>query len=158
MTAATIITRYGLQSHPEGGWYREVYRSAMPVGQPPGYAGERSALTAIYFLLEQDDFSAFHRVRGEEAWIHLAGAPLELVLLDNGPARLLLTSPGGGGAPLLVVPPGVLQAARSLGDFTLVSCLVAPGFEFADFSLPGRQELLLSYAGYESLIREFTRS
>ncbi|HEY5973755.1 MAG TPA: cupin domain-containing protein, partial [Geobacteraceae bacterium] len=109
-------------------------------------------------LLEQDDFSALHRVRGEEAWLHLAGAPLELVLLGNGPERSLLTAPGGGGVPLLVVPPGVLQAARSLGEFTLVSCLVAPGFDFVDFSLPSRQELLLAYPQFEGLIREFTRS
>jgi uncharacterized protein len=157
-SAESLIEKYDLQRHPEGGWYRESYRSQLSVGQPAGYPGERSALTVIYFLLAEGDFSSFHRVRGEEVWVHLAGAPLELVLLDREPDRRLLTPAGGGGAPVVVVPPTMLQAARSLGDFTLVSCLVAPGFDFADFSMPPRAALLAGYPHHVELIERFTRS
>ena len=156
-TAPYLIEKYELQRHPEGGWYREIYRSNLQLGQPAGYPGERTALTAIYFLLEGGDFSAFHRVRGEEAWLHLAGAPLELILLDREPERHLLTGVNGGGEPLVVVPPGVLQAARSLGDFTLVSCLVAPGFDFADFTMPTRAELVAVHPDHAAVITQFTR-
>lgn len=156
MTADDYIGLYRLQRHPEGGWYREVHRSAVSLGLLAGYCGERTALTAIYFLLAAGDFSAFHQVRSEEAWVHLAGAPLELVLFGEEP-RIVPLAPAGYGEPLAVVPPGMLQAARSLGEFTLVSCLVAPGFDFADFTIPPRDELLRDYPQHEALVRRFTR-
>lgn len=157
MTAEQLIQKYALMPHPEGGWYREVYRSSRSVGIPAGYPGERSSLTVIYFLLAAGDFSAFHRVRSEEVWVHLAGAPLELVVLEEAALVHLLGRPGETGEPLAVVPPLALQAARTTGDFTLVSCLVAPGFDFADFEIPSREELLRRYPRHESLIRRFTR-
>ncbi len=155
--AQSIIDRYDLQPHPEGGWYREVHRSTHSLGVLPGYAGERTALSAIYFLLAAGDFSAFHRVRSEEVWVHLAGDPLELVLLDQEPRPLTLAHPGGDGEPLLVVPPGILQAARPLGAFTLVTCLVAPGFDFADFELLSRAELEALFPRHTEVVRRFTR-
>jgi uncharacterized protein len=157
MDPAEIIARYNLKPHPEGGWFAEVHRSHCPVGTPAGYPGARVALTAIYFLLCQGDFSAFHTVTGEEIWIHLAGAPLELALIDPAPRVLRLTAPGEDGEPLLVVPPGVLQAARSLGSYTLTSCLVAPGFDFDDFRMPRAAELLAAHPEAAELIRRFTR-
>jgi uncharacterized protein len=157
MDQAALIARFNLKPHPEGGWFAEVHRSQSSVGTPAGYPGERVALTAIYFLLCQGEFSAFHRVIGEEIWIHLAGAPLELVLLEAEPKLLKLSAPGDQGEPLLVVPPGVLQAARSLGPFTLTSCLVAPGFDFDDFSMPRAAELLAAYPESAELIGKFTR-
>jgi len=156
MTGAEYIDLYRLQPHPEGGWYREVHRSTTSLGLLPGYPGKRTALTAIYFLLAAGEFSAFHRVRSEEAWVHLAGAPLELVLLEKEP-RFRTIAPAGYGEPLAVVPAGALQAARTLGEFTLVSCLVAPGFDFADFEIPSRKELLRSHPRYAHLVRSFTR-
>ncbi len=156
--ARRLIDRYDLQPHPEGGWYREVHRSARSVGLLPGYPGERAALTAIYFLLAAGEFSAFHRVRSEELWVHLAGDPLELVLLDEEPRRLILAPAGGDGEPLLVVPPGVFQAARPMGEFAFVSCLVAPAFDFADFELPTRAELEALFPHHVELVRRFTRS
>jgi uncharacterized protein len=152
-----IIARYELKPHPEGGWFAEVHRSQRSVGCPDGYPGERVALTAIYFLLCEGEFSAFHSVTSEEIWIHLAGAPLQLVLLDPQPRTLTLCAPGGDGEPLLVVPPDVLQAARSTGPYTLTSCLVAPGFDFDDFRMPGAAELLASHPGCATLINQFTR-
>jgi predicted cupin superfamily sugar epimerase len=157
LTAEQLILKYALKPHPEGGWYREVYRSSRSVGTPAGYPGERSPLTVIYFLLAAGDFSAFHRVRSEEAWVHLAGAPLELVVLEEEALVHLLGRPGETEEPLAVVPPEALQAARTLGDFTLVSCLVAPGFDFADFEIPSREDLLRRYPRHEALIRRFTR-
>lgn len=156
-TAAEVIAAHRLAAHPEGGYYREVHRSPRGIGVPAGYPGERVAVTAIYFLLEAGDFSAFHRVRGEEVWVHLAGADLELVVLEDGVSVQCLGAADRGGTPLAVVPAGVLQAARSLGPWTLMSCLVAPGFEFADFELPSRAALLARHPDHEELVRRFTR-
>lgn len=157
MTAEGLIQRYGLKPHPEGGWYREIHRSQASVGIPAGYPGERPALTVIHFLLSAGDCSAFHRVRSEEVWIHLAGAPLELLVLGQEPPLRVLDRAGSAGEPVAVVPPGGIQAARTLGDFTLVSCLVAPGFDFADFELLPPGDLLRSHPHQEPLIRRFTR-
>ncbi|GFO70686.1 hypothetical protein GMLC_42650 [Geomonas limicola] len=156
--AEALIARYGLKPHPEGGWFAEVHRSGRSVGTPQGYPGERVALTAIYFLLREGDFSAFHSVTSEEVWIHLAGAPLELALLDPEPQLVTLAAPGEPGESLIVVAPDVPQAARSLGAFTLTSCLVAPGFDFDDFRMPRAAELLERYPHAAELITRFTRS
>lgn len=155
--AGRLIERYRLHPHPEGGWFREFHRSGRSVGAPEGYPGERTALTAIYFLLAADDFSAFHRVRSEEVWVYLAGDPLQIVLLDRDLSFRTVGPVAGGCDPLVIVPPGMLQGARTLGDFTLVSCLVAPGFDFSDFVMPHRDELLRAWPEHEALVRRFTR-
>ena len=152
-----VILRYGLRPHPEGGHFREVYRSARRLSALPGDSRERAAVTAIYFLLSGGEFSAFHRVRSDELWIHLAGAPLELVLLEKGPRSHRLAPAGGKDTPLVAVPAGVLQAARSFGEWTLVTCVVAPGFDFADFEMPSQEDLLKIYPTHSDLIRRFTR-
>lgn len=152
-----IIAAYRLERHPEGGWFREVHRSSRPLGQIPGYPGARTAFTTIYFLLTRGDFSAFHRLRSEEAWIHLAGDPLELIVMGREVLRIRLGPVTEGGDPVAVVPSGELQAARSSGEYTLAACFVAPGFEFADFSMPSREELLREYPDRRELILAFTR-
>lgn len=152
-----IIAAYRLERHPEGGWFREVHRSSRPLGQIPGYPEGRAAFTAIYFLLARGDFSAFHRLRSEEAWIHLAGDPLELILMGREVRRVNLGPATGGGSPVAVVPAGELQAARTLGEYTLSACIVVPGFEFADFSMPPREDLLREYPDRRELILAFTR-
>lgn len=157
LTAPEVIRRYGLRPHPEGGHYREVHRSDRRLGLLPGYPGERVALTAIYFLLARGEFSAFHRVRSEEVWVHLAGAPLELVVLDRAARTHRLAPAGSDGTPLVAVPPGALQAARPLDDWSLVTCLVAPGFDFADFEMPGREELLAAHPAHRQIVCRFTR-
>jgi predicted cupin superfamily sugar epimerase len=131
-----------LAPHPEGGWYRETWRSELTVGQsalPPDYTGPRSAGTAILFLLMPGQQSAWHTVRSAELWFHHRGGPL---LLEVGPEQagattLFLGSDiGAGEQPQLVVPPGHWQRARPRDDEpTLVSCVVVPGFDFADFAL-----------------------
>jgi predicted cupin superfamily sugar epimerase len=157
-SSAELISRLGLQAHPEGGWYREIHRSSASLGTPPGYPGERTALTAIHFLLAEGECSAFHRVRSEEVWVHLAGAPIELSTLGDPPAVRTIAAVGAGGDPLAVVPPGCLQAARPLGGWALAACLVAPGFEFADFEIPGVEELIARYPLQRDLIARYTRS
>ncbi len=128
------IARLDLQPHPEGGWYREIHRSEIPVQRPDGSL--RAGLTVILFLLGKGETSRWHRVSGaDEVWAHAGGDPLELSWLppQGGPtARILL---GSGHQPVAVVPANHWQAARCLGAWTLVSCCVGPGFDFADFAL-----------------------
>ncbi len=153
-----IISSYGLSPHPEGGWYREFHCSRKVFENLPGYPGPRAAVTAIYFCLREGEFSAFHRLRSEEVWVHLAGGPLELVLLEPGnPRRLRIASAGAGGPPAAVVPPGTVQAARPVGGFAFVACLVAPGFAFEDFEMAERDALLEAYPGFAETIRSMTR-
>jgi hypothetical protein len=138
-TVDTLIERYQLQSHPEGGWYRELHRSPLEVQRADGEG--RSALTLILFLLPGGAVSRWHRVAGaDESWHFIGGDPLELLQLPpagGDPQRswlgFALEDPSL--LPVAVVPAGWWQAARSLGAWSLVSCCVGPGFSFADFSL-----------------------
>ncbi len=129
MTADQIIQHLGLQQHPEGGWYRETWR-AENEGRPAG--------TCIYFLLKGGENSHWHRVDATEIWLFHAGAPLVLSMAETaeGPAQdHLLTPDLIKGAPQQIVPKGHWQAARTTGDYTLVSCTVSPGFQFEGFEL-----------------------
>lgn len=128
-TAAEIITLLDLKPHPEGGHYRETFRDPLP-------EGGRSASTAIYFLLAAGESSHWHRVDATETWHFHAGAPLELRIADPVERKLVLGSDlMAGQIPQGIVPTGAWQAARSLGDWTLVGCTVAPGFDFAGFEM-----------------------
>jgi predicted cupin superfamily sugar epimerase len=139
MTAGDIIARLGLQPHPEGGHYREMYRGV------PLVEGDRSPGTAIYFLLREGARSHWHRVvDADEIWHHYAGAPLELSLSEDGRTvkHLRLGADLGlGERPQGIAPRNVWQAARSLGAWTLVGCTVSPAFDFSGFELapPGWQ-------------------
>jgi hypothetical protein len=126
MTAAEIIALLDLAPHPEGGWYRQTFRdTAGPEA--------RGASTAIYFLLEAGQESRWHRVDAAEVWHHYAGAPLLLTI--GGTEHRLGADLAAGQRPQAVVPVGDWQKARSLGDWTLVGCTVAPGFDFAGFEM-----------------------
>jgi uncharacterized protein len=136
--------RLDLSPHPEGGWFRETWRSDLTFGQsalPQDYNGPRSAGTAILFLLMPGQQSAWHTVRSAELWLYHRGSPL---LLELGPEQgsattlLLGSDVDAGERPQLLVPPGHWQRARPRDDEpTLVSCVVVPGFDFADFALAG---------------------
>lgn len=135
--AADLIDRLGLQPHPEGGFYREVFRSALTV-RPDDARPPRSALTLIYFLLVDGAHSRWHRVTSDEAWSWVEGDPLELSSIDaalTAFTRDLLASPAEGREAAAVVPAGDWQAARTTGAYTLVTCAVGPGFDFADFAM-----------------------
>ncbi|MEU6741744.1 cupin domain-containing protein [Streptosporangium sandarakinum] len=129
----------GLLPHPEGGWYRETWRTSLDV-TPPGYGGPRATATGIYFLLEPGEESRPHVVRSDEVWLWHRGGPLLLVLggHEGQPARTVVLGPRveEGQVPQAVVPGGTWQAARPAGEEgVLVSCVVSPGFDFADFRM-----------------------
>ncbi|WP_299041530.1 cupin domain-containing protein [uncultured Tateyamaria sp.] len=129
MTAQEIIAHLGLQPHPEGGHYRQTWMAEN---------GGRATGTCIYFLLAAGESSHWHKVDATEIWLYHAGAPLVLSLCadDAGPAQdHLLTPDLSAGAPQIIVPEGQWQAARTTGDYTLVSCTVSPGFQFEGFTL-----------------------
>jgi uncharacterized protein len=142
--AQTLIDRLGLAAHPEGGWYRETFRSPAIVRHPDG-RGERSALTTIDFLLTAGQFSAWHRVASDEVWHLVEGGPLRLWLAPPSLDRLErveLRAVDAAAAPRHTVPAGWWQAAEPLGELALVGATVAPGFDFADFSF-GREDAAL---------------
>jgi predicted cupin superfamily sugar epimerase len=158
--ARAIVEALQLQPHPEGGYYRETFRAPLALhGLPHG--GPRAASTAIYFLLPAGGLSALHRVRSDEAWHHYQGSPVELHLIQDGGAHevhVLGSELRAGQRPQLVVPAGVWQAAVALGPrFSLCGCTVAPGFDFADFELPPRAELLQRFPRQAALITKLTR-
>lgn len=141
-TAADVIRLLALEPHPEGGHFRETFRDPHLIFRPPlaeqGRVGaERAASTAIYFLLARGERSHWHRVDAVEIWHWYAGAPLDLEIVDVGRReRITLGSAlAAGERPQAIVPAHAWQAAQSLGDWTLVGCTVAPGFEFAKFEL-----------------------
>jgi predicted cupin superfamily sugar epimerase len=129
-----------LLPHPEGGWFRETWRTAVEF-EPPGYGGSRHSATGIYFLLQSGEESVWHMVRSDEVWLWHRGGPLTLLLGGAGetPAATPRTVTLGpaverGQVPQAVVPAGTWQAARPVGpEEVLVSCVVSPGFDFADF-------------------------
>jgi predicted cupin superfamily sugar epimerase len=149
----------GLTAHPEGGWFREVYRSPERVARealPPRFAGERLLATAILYLLAGGERSCFHRLRADEVWAHHAGGAMHLHLLERGGARRVVV---GGETPQVTVPHGTWFAAEPEpgAAFALAGCFVSPGFEYEDFELAGRAPLLAEYPLERPLVTRFTR-
>ena len=137
--AAALIASLDLKPHPEGGFYREIFRSSSHVTPADG-RGTRAALTTIYFLLPAGTNSRWHRVTSDEVWHLYEGGPLELLELDahgDSPRQHVLAALADGmdAAPVRTIPAGHWQAARPLGDYALVGCTVGPGFDFADFTM-----------------------
>jgi len=131
MTARDVIARLGLKPHPEGGHFRETWRTETG-------PGERSAGSAIYYLLAAGEKSHWHRVDADEIWHFYAGASLTLSMAADGQAvreTILGIDIAAGQAPQIVVPAGHWQAAESRGGWTLVGCTVSPGFEFSGFQM-----------------------
>lgn len=155
----TLVEALRLEPHPEGGWYREVHRAAKTLELP---RGPRAACTAVHYVLPGDSFSALHRVASDEIWSWYDGAPLELSLLDAGgryTRHVLGRDPAAGETPLAVVPAGCWQGARPVGDGAAwCGCFVAPGFDFADFELAERAELLAAHPAHAELILQLTRA
>jgi predicted cupin superfamily sugar epimerase len=150
-TAETWIRELALERHPEGGWYRRVYASEMRT------VNGRPVMTSIYYLLEGSDFSALHRLQSDEQWHFYAGDPLTLHLIHPGGtgSEAVLRS---GGPLQFTVKAGQLFGATVDGDYALVGCTVAPGFDFSEFEMPSRDALLRAYPEYGGLIRRLTRS
>jgi predicted cupin superfamily sugar epimerase len=143
--AGELVMALGLTPHPEGGFFRELFRSPRPVDPLDGRP-QRPALTSIDFLLARGQFSAWHRVRSDEAWHLLEGGPMRLWWLAADLSRLEGCEVGPvdadhpGRAPRHVVPAGAWQAAEPLGDFAYCGATVGPGFDFNDFAF-GRDDV-----------------
>lgn len=137
-----LARRLDLARHPEGGWYRQTWRTATTVS-PEGYGGRRPTATGIYYLLSPGEESVWHQVRSDELWLHHLGAPLSLRIAGHGsePAdqwHEVVLSPAleQGHTLQALVPAGHWQSAHPIGDDqVLVSCIVSPGFDFADFRI-----------------------
>jgi predicted cupin superfamily sugar epimerase len=162
LTADQVIEELALVAHPEGGWFRESFRSTLSVGDAV-HASEHAASTAIYFLLRQGEFSAFHWLNSDEVWHHYSGDVLELHVMDaKGGLQAVRVGTGlaHGERPQAVVPREHWQAARVAAGpagFVLCGCTVAPGFEFSDFVMPPRAELVERFPQHTALITSLTR-
>ncbi|WP_316825486.1 cupin domain-containing protein [Pedobacter miscanthi] len=157
--ASYWVEKLGLQSHPEGGYYKEVYRSADEVTET-GSNKKKSAITSIYYLLEKSDFSAFHRISSDEIWyFHKGDALIVHILESDGRLNSVELSEDSSGVFSHAVNGGRWFSAElkeKLG-FALVSCAVAPGFEFAEFELATKRELCSEFSNYTEIIDRLCR-
>ncbi|XLS30544.1 cupin domain-containing protein [Flavobacteriaceae bacterium M23B6Z8] len=161
-----LVTKYKLQPHPEGGFYKETYRSKGSIPKAAlsdGFAGDRNFSTAIYFLLTAGNFSAFHRIQQDEVWHFYDGEPLEVHVIDtegNYHCQELHNDLESAGIPQFTVPAGCWFAScvKGGGSYSFVGCTVAPGFDFADFELAKRESLANEYPQYKTIIHQLTRS
>ena len=162
-TAKYWIEKLDLKQHPEGGFYSETYRSKETIAQnalPDRYTSDHSFGTAIYFLLRSEDVSAFHRLKSDELWFFHLGSSVEVVFLtENGIESHILGADYEKGERLqLVIPANTWFGARVLtpdNNFVLVSCTVSPGFEFQDFELAQKEDLLAEFVGCKEVISQF---
>ena len=151
-----------MNAHPEGGWYKEVYRSSGSIPHkalPTEFTGSRSYCTSIYFLLEKGQISAFHRIKSDEIWHFYAGHPLNVHIIhpDGKPGLIKLGRNYDAGESLqAVVPAGCWFGSFTEENYSLVGCTVAPGFDFGDFEMAERQILLEKYPDYSEIILKLT--
>lgn len=155
------IQKLNLQPHPEGGFYSELYRSNLRVNRIADAANKSySACTSIYYLLEGNDFSSFHRLASDEIWYFHKGAPLFIHLIDNdGNYTSQELSDQETGVFSFRVEAGIWFAASIPGGigYTLVSCVVAPGFEFAEFKLANKDQLISLYPQHTQILNQWCR-
>jgi predicted cupin superfamily sugar epimerase len=164
MDARYWIDTLGLTAHPEGGHFREVYRASEGISGealPARFQAQRSFSTGIYYLLQKGDFSAFHRIKQDELWHFYDGSPFRLITMASQRVTVhrLGRDPSKGQLPLCVIPAGTLFAValEPKASWGLAGCTVAPGFDFADFEMPGREDLLLEYPEHRDWIERHTR-
>ena len=159
------IQKLRLEPHPEGGYFRQTYRSDVVIARealPSGFTGARAASTAIYFLLEGENFSAFHRLRSDEVWHFYTGSPVvvHLIQRDGAYSSILLGCDlEAGQVPQAVVRAGCWFASHVADwkSFAVVGCTVAPGFDFQDFEMGKRAELMARFPRQRELIERLTR-
>jgi len=159
------IEKLQLCPHPEGGWFSAAYRSAEQIRKeclPDRFPGARAVVSSIYYLLTRDDFSAFHRIRSVEIWNYYAGVSLTLYVLepDGGLSELQLGGNADNGEIFqAAVEPGrwFAAAVNDPGEFCLVGCTVTPGFDYEDFELARRKDLIAEYPQHKAVIERLTR-
>ncbi|MFK7953598.1 MAG: cupin domain-containing protein [Ekhidna sp.] len=163
--AEDLIQKLQLQKHPEGGYFKEVYRSNEQIsktGLPNRFAGSKSFGTSIYFMLTSDSFSAFHKINQDETWHFYEGSTIELHMINTEGVHSTVLI----GSKLeednhfqFTVSGNVWFAAKVIesNNYSLVGCTVAPGFDFDDFSLANRNDLISSFPNCAEIIEQFTR-
>ncbi len=159
-----LIDHFNLQPHPEGGYFKETYRSDKLIKKNAlgeNFTEDHVYSTAIYFLLKSGEKSKFHKIKQDEMWHYYFGSPLKVIAIDNnGKVSEHILSPNikNGHAFQALVPANTWLAAYPLeqDSYTLVGCTVAPGFEFSDFTMAEREELLAEYPRHEELIKKLT--
>lgn len=164
MTAEYFIKHLQLQPHPEGGFFKETYRSNGIIASSclHGTNGDRNYSTAIYFLLQQSDFSAFHRINSDECWHFYEGGTLLIHVIDEN-EKYSCTRLGrkihDGEVFQFVVPANCWFASEPAPgtEFTLVGCTVAPGFDFSDFEMADQKKLMKAYPQYHSIVERLCR-
>ena len=160
-----LIEKLELLPHPEGGYYKEIYRSPGIIPQQvlgKHFSGNRNFSTSIYFLLTSDDFSAFHRIGQDEIWYFHSGSSLFIHMIDqqgNYFRHELGTGVNKGQTPQFVVPAGYWFASniKNKNSYSLVGCTVAPGFDFDDFELAKREKLIDEFPQHSEIIHKLTR-
>jgi len=161
LKAEHYIEQLGLEPHPEGGYFKETYRSDA-LEKFESHDGVRSVSTAIYFLLTQGNFSAFHRIKSDEMWHHYDGSAIEIFWIDKRGKINTITlgkSSEDFQVPQAIIPANSWFASRveEGGEYALAGCTVAPGFDFQDFEMADRVDLLSKYPHYKEIIRALTR-
>ncbi len=164
--AKKIIKSLQLQPHPEGGFFKETYRSQGAISVDSlgeDFSEKRSYSTCIYFLLTSDSFSAFHRIKQDEIWHFYKGSPIKLhIISEDGNYKKIIIGNHleKGELPQYVVQAKDYFAAEVINpnDFTLVGCTVAPGFDFNDFELPSREDLVSRFPQHIQIIKHLTHS
>ena len=165
LSVRELIQRFDLLPHPEGGYYKETYRSKEHISKealPERFGGERSFSTAIYFLLEEGNFSALHRIQSDECWHFYAGDPLLVHIIRPDGAWETITlgrDVEAGNYFQYVVPAGCWFASEPApgSAFCLVGCTVAPGFDFADFEMAKAADLLSAFPQHGPMINRLCR-
>jgi len=160
-----LIQQYNLQPHPEGGWYKQTYKSKGQItaeALPERFGGSRAFSTAIYFLLEKENFSAFHRIKSDECWHFYAGDPLLIYIIEqNGELKIITLGNDHekGQTFQYVVPANCWFASHPAtgSEYCFVGCTVSPGFEFEDLELTDAKELSAIYPEHETIIKELCR-
>jgi predicted cupin superfamily sugar epimerase len=165
MSAEDIIQQLALLPHPEGGFYKEVYRSSLTIkadSLPPQFGGDRSISTSIYYLLQEGDFSAFHRIKSDELWHFYAGGTLLLHLINES-GEYYTSSLGPnlatGETFQVLMPAGVWFASEPAPGtlFTLAGCTVSPGFDFLDFEMAEREQMIRQFPRHKAIIERLSR-
>ncbi|TLX77200.1 cupin domain-containing protein [Labilibacter sediminis] len=161
--AKEIVNHLQLQEHPEGGWYKEVYRSDMVLNQkalPHTFTADKSALTSIYYLLANAQYSAFHKIKSPEVWFFHKGMPLVIHMIsEKGTYSKVELSDKAQGHLQYTVEPNTWFAAEIKGQYgySLVSCAVAPGFDFSDFTLAQSTDLRSEYSEHVEIIERLCK-
>ena len=153
------IENIGMLEHPEGGYFKETFRSEK-VFHPEGFLGERNFATSIYFLLEKYNVSNFHRIKSDEIWYYHAGSPLHVyVIYPNGKLKELKIGPNLKDGEVLqaIVPANTIFGSTCTNEYSLVGCMVSPGFDFNDFELFPTSQLLDLYPQHKTIIEVLSK-